>query len=38
MPSIHISEAVFAEYIDREGGYAEAKQAIKEAVREGLEQ
>jgi len=33
MPSIHISEAVFAELIEQEGGYQEAKEAVKRASR-----
>lgn len=37
MPSIHIPEAVFREYVDRAGGYDEAKAAVKDAVKEGLE-
>jgi hypothetical protein len=37
MPSVHISEAVFREYVKREGGYDEAKQRVKEVVAEGLE-
>lgn len=36
MPSMHIPEGVFKEYVDREGGYTEAQNAIKEALREDL--
>ena len=32
MPSIHISESVFKEYVDRAGGYEEAKAEIKTVV------
>ena len=34
MPSIHISEAVMAELIEKEGGYQEAKEAVKQASRD----
>ena len=37
MPSIHIPESVFSSYVDQEGGYDEAKDAIKAAVKEGLD-
>lgn len=36
MPSIHISEAVFSEYVEQEGGYQAAKDKVKEVVREGV--
>jgi hypothetical protein len=34
MPVIHISEAVFVELVEQEGGYEEAKQAVKDAARD----
>lgn len=37
MPAIHIAEDVFSEYVDKEGGYQEAKTKIKQVVQEGLE-
>lgn len=37
MPTVHISESVFREYVDREGGYDEAKQKVKEVVKQELE-
>lgn len=36
MPSIHISEAVFKELVEQEGGYQEAKQRVKELAREDV--
>lgn len=38
MPTVHISEAVFREYVNREGGYDEAKRAVKKAVKDQLEE
>lgn len=38
MPTVHIAESVFREYVDREGGYDEAKDKVKRVVREELEQ
>ncbi len=38
MPSIHISDDVFAEYVLKHGGSEEAKHAIKERVRSGVEE
>ena len=35
MPSIHIPDDVFAEYVLEHGGSAEAKEAIKQRVRNG---
>jgi len=37
MPSIHISETVFEKYVEREGGYSSAKNAVKKQVAEGVE-
>ena len=37
MPAVHIAEAVFAQYIEQTGGYSEAKEEIKQVVREGVE-
>lgn len=38
MPSVHIPENQFRELVDREGGYAEAKAAVKTAVDDYLDQ
>ena len=38
MPSIHISEAVFRELVEQEGGYDEAKQRVKDLARGDIEQ
>lgn len=38
MPSIHISERVFEELVKQEGGYSEAKQAVKEAARDRVQE
>lgn len=38
MPSIHIGEAVFDEWVNQEGGYSEAKDAIKDHVRKEVEE
>lgn len=35
MPSIHIAEDVFGDYIEQAGGYSEAKDLVKQWVREG---
>lgn len=37
MPAVHISEAVFSELIDQEGGYQEAKQRVKDLAAEEVE-
>jgi hypothetical protein len=34
MPSIHVPEAVFREYVYRAGGYDEAKDEIKQTLRD----
>lgn len=38
MPSIHIPDDVYAEYVLQEGSSEAAKQAIKEQVRNGVNQ
>jgi hypothetical protein len=38
MPSIHIPEDTFAQLIEQEGGFQEAKQAVKEAARERVQE
>lgn len=38
MPTIYHSDAVFQAYIERTGSVEEAKQAIKDAAREQLEE
>ena len=37
MPSIHIPEDVFAAYVDAEGGYQAAKDAIQARVASGVD-
>lgn len=37
MPTVHIAENVFRKYVDRAGGYDEAKAEVKRVVREGVE-
>jgi len=36
MPSIHVPEDVFAEYVFRAGGYDEAKEEIKTTLRDDV--
>lgn len=36
MPSIHVSEDVFERYVEREGGYKAAKEAVKQAIEDGI--
>lgn len=36
MPSIHVPEDVFEEYVFRAGGYQEAKDEIKDTLREDV--
>jgi len=37
MPTIHIPDKVYAQYVMEYGGDAEAKQAMKEQVEKGME-
>lgn len=38
MPSIHIPEAEFRQMVDQQGGYQEAKERVKELVREDVQE
>jgi len=37
MPTIHIPDKVYAQYVMEYGGDSEAKQAMKERVKNGME-
>ena len=37
MPAVHIPEKVFSDLVEQEGGYSEAKQAVKDAAQERVE-
>ena len=37
MPTMHIPDSLFAVYVDRAGGYQEAKEEIKRQLRNGVQ-